>query len=127
MPSNVEENVDTQLRYLDASRVNSPAGVLSQMDVETIDGAPVGAVDGILIDPAARRIRFYVIALRQWLGRRRRFLLPADQPALLEPERKALRLQVDQTALQSCVEFRNQTVPEFSDADLLSAMFARTA
>lgn len=120
-------NVDTQLRYLDASRVDSPSGALSQVGVETADGEQIGGVDGVLIDPAARRICFYVIAFRRWLGRPRRYLLPADQPAVLEPHRKALRLQIGQAALQACQEFRNQTVPAFSDDDLLSAVFARTA
>jgi hypothetical protein len=102
-------------------------GALSQMDVETVDGEQIGDVDGVLIDPAARCIRFYVIAARRrWLGRRR-YLLPADQPALLEREGRVLRFEIDETALKSCQEFRNQEVPEFSDMDLVSAIFAKTA
>jgi hypothetical protein len=122
----VQEKVDTNLRYLDASRVDSPAGALSQMDVETVDGEQIGDLDGVLIDPAARCIRFYVIARHRWLGRRR-YLLPADQPALVERDGRALRFEIDETALKSCQEFRNQQVPEFSDTDLISTIFAKTA
>jgi sporulation protein YlmC with PRC-barrel domain len=123
----VEGKVDTNLRYLNASRVDSPVGALSQMDVATVDGEQIGDVDGVLIDPAARCVRFYVIAARRrWLGRRR-YLLPADQPALLERDGRVLRFEIDETALKSCQEFRNQEVPEFSDMDLVSAIFAKTA
>jgi hypothetical protein len=124
MTSGNEGGVGTHLRYLDASRIDSPAGTLSHVDVESVDGEDIGDLDGVLIDPAARCIRYYVVALRRRLGRRR-YLLPADEPAQLEPGRKALRFLINSRALRSFQEFRKDDVREFSDLDLVNAMFAR--
>ena len=121
-----EATIGNHLRYLDASKVDSPAGALSGIDVRTEDGKNIGGFDGVLIDPAARCIRYYVVTLRRWFGGRR-FLLPADSPAQLETTRKALRFTIDLPTLESCREFRRGEVGNFSDVDLLSAMFARTA
>ena len=121
-----EGTVGTHLCYLNASKVDSPAGALSQMDVQTVDGEDIGDLDGVLIDPAARRIRYYVIGLRRWFGRRR-YLLPADAPAQLESARKALRFRIELPALESCREFRKGDVREFSDGDVLTAIFAAIA
>ena len=112
--------VGTDLCYLNASKVESPAGALGHLDVQTEDGEQIGALDGVLIEPTARRIRYYVVALSRRFGRRR-YLLPADAPAQLDS--KALRF-LDPLALQSCREFRTGDVREFSDTDVLSAMFA---
>jgi hypothetical protein len=123
MPRSQQITPGAQLCYLDASKVDSPAGALSQMDVQTVDGQDVGELDGVLIEPAARRIRYYVIAIGRKLGRRR-YLLPADAQAQLESAGKALRFRIDLPGLKSCQEFRRGDAREFSDTDMLSAMFA---
>ena len=123
MTGATEENAGTHLRYLNASKIESPVGVLSHLDVETVDGEPIGDLDGVLIDPDARCIRYYVVKPRRRLVRRR-YLLAADQPAVLEPDRKALRFQIAEPGLQCLPEFKNDDIPEFSDNDLLSVMFA---
>jgi hypothetical protein len=126
MTRTLRGTVATHLRYLNASKVDSPAGALSEMEVQTDAGEGIGDLDGVLIDPAARRISYYVIALRRWVGHRR-CLLPADAPAQLEGAGKALRFCINLPALESCQEFRKGDVREFSDGDLVSAMFARIA
>ena len=68
MPRSQQITPGAQLCYLDASKVDSPAGALSQMDVQTDDGQDVGELDGVLIEPAARRIRYYVIAIGRKSG-----------------------------------------------------------
>jgi hypothetical protein len=118
-----EGTLGTHLRYLDASKINSPAGSLSDIDVESEDGKEMGDLDGVLIDPAARRIRYYVVALRKRLGRRR-YLLPADEPAQLEPDRKTLRFRIN-SAIESFPEFRKSDVRDFTEFDMVNAMFAR--
>jgi hypothetical protein len=115
--------IGTDLCYLNASKVESPAGALAHLDVQTEDGEQIGALDGVLIEPTARRIRYYVVALGRRFGRRR-YLLPADAPAQLEGAMKALRFRIDPTSLKACREFRKGDVREFSDTDVLSAMFA---
>src|SRR5262245_23536856 len=123
MTGTPDGTIGTHLCYLNASKVESPAGALAHLDVQTEDGEEIGALDGVLIEPTARRIRYYVVALGRRFGKRR-YLLPADAPAQLEGESKALRFGIDLSAIKSCREFRKGDVREFSDTDVLSAIFA---
>ena len=123
MTGSLESTLGTNLCYLNAAKVDGPAGALGHLDVQTADGQEVGELDGVLIEPAARRIRYYVIALGRRFGRRR-YLLSADAQAQLETGSNALRFRIDLSALKACQEFRKGDVREFSDTDVLSAMFA---
>src|SRR5262249_60950838 len=88
----------------------------------SLDNEKLGTLDGVLIDPSQRRVRYFVVESRGWLGRKR-YLLSADEPAHLEPEDHILRLEsaADDVARRS---FDPSSVPEFSDEDLLTAIFA---
>lgn len=123
MTGTPDGTIGTHLCYLNASKVDSPVGALAHLDVQTENGEDVGELDGVLIEPTARRIRYYVIALGRRFGRRR-YLLPAEASAQLEDNNKALRFPIDLLGLKSCREFRKGDVREFSDTDVLSAMFA---
>ena len=113
------------LSYLDASKVSSPAGALSELDVLSTEGRRLGSIEGVVIDAAARRVRYLSVRSSGWFSHRR-YLVPADQLGQIEGERKALRLRVD---------LRHEAVPgldtaalrEFSDDDLLAALFASRA
>ena len=48
----------SELSYLDASKVTSPAGVLSELDVLSAEGQRLGSIEGVVIDAAARRVRY---------------------------------------------------------------------
>jgi sporulation protein YlmC with PRC-barrel domain len=112
----------SELSYLDASKVTSPAGALSELDVLSAEGRRLGSIEGVVIDAAARRVRYLSVRLSGWFGRRR-YIVAADQLGQIEGERKALRLRVD---------LRHEAVPgldagalrEFSDDDLVAALFA---
>jgi sporulation protein YlmC with PRC-barrel domain len=125
MPTNDTLPDVSTLSYLDASKVISPAGVLAGLDVLTPDGTHLGSIEGVVIDAAARRVRYLAVESSGWFGRRR-YLAEADQLGQIEGDRKALRLLVD---------IRNQTVHgldthalrAFSDEDVLAAMFAPRA
>jgi sporulation protein YlmC with PRC-barrel domain len=107
----------SELSYLDASKVTSPAGALSELDVLSPDGRRLGSIEGVVIDAAARHVRYLSIRSSGW-----RYFMQADQLGQIEGEGKALRLRVD---------LRNEAVPgldaaalrEFSDDDLLAALF----
>ena len=118
-----EPNAD--LRYLKADSVNCPSGTLADCRVVTADAEALGNVSGVLISPATRRCEFFVIASPGLLSQRR-FLLPIDAGAVLENDPKSLRLSArkDELDLQS---FSLHSVPQFSDEDLLTAMFTRDA
>ena len=119
----LEPNAD--LRYLKADSVNCPSRTLADFRVVTADAEALGNVSGVLISPATRRCEFFVIASPGLLSQRR-FLLPIDAGAVLENDPKSLRLSArkDELDLQS---FTLHSVPQFSDEDLLTAMFTRDA
>lgn len=92
------------------------------MDVRGADDQNIGRVAGVLIDPAERRLRFFVVASR---GSSRRYLLPTDQPARMDPERKLLQVDVDPEDLPQYQEFSRSTTADMSDDDMLTALFAK--
>jgi hypothetical protein len=112
------------LRYLDAGHVHSPLGGLRHLQVLGADEEPLGEVDGVLIDPAERRLRFFVVASNGTV--RRRFLLPIDVPARMDADRRSLQLEAD-VELGNCAEFTRSAARDFTDDDLLAALFSRPA
>ena len=112
----------SELSYLDASKVISPAGALSELDVLNTEGRRLGSIEGVVIDAAARHVRYLCVRLSGLFGRRR-YLVEADQVGQIQGDRKALRLRSD---------LRNEAVDgldaaalrRFSDDDVLAAIFA---
>jgi hypothetical protein len=115
----------SQLCYLDASKVETPAGLLSKLDLLTADGKPFGSIEGVVIEAAARRVRYFDVQSSKWF-RRRRYLLEADQLAQLEPQRKALRLRAE-SEVAEVQDLDTGTLRRFSDDDLLTALFSSRA
>jgi PRC-barrel domain len=115
----------SRLSYLDASKVTSPAGVLAGLDVLTAEGRRLGSVEGVVIDAAARRVRYLAVQSSGWF-RPQRYLVGADQLAQLEGGRKALRLRGD-IRDEAVLGLDATALRKFSDEDLLDAMFASRA
>ena len=115
---------NSTLRYVDASRLRSQAGRLADIDLRGMDDEKIGNLDGVLIDPVERRLRFFVVESSGWFGTRR-YLLPTDCPAQVDRNGRSLRIAVDRDGLAQCEEFERSSVPESQDADLLDAMFGR--
>lgn len=116
----------SELSYLDASKVTSPAGVLSELEVLSPDGRRLGSIEGVVIHAAARHVRYLCLRLSSWFGRRR-FIVAADELGQIEGERKALRLNVDPWR-EAVHNVDASALRQFSDDDLLAAIFApRTA
>jgi hypothetical protein len=111
------------LRYLEAAKVQSPVGDLAQVDLRDRDDEKIGNVEGVLVDPAERRLRFFVIQSPGWF-RKRRYLLPTEWPAQVDAAGR-LRVDVDSDTLACCEEFERASVPEYGDEDLLNALFRR--
>lgn len=112
-----------QLCYLEASRVESPAGDMAGATVETQGEKTLGTLDGVLIDPAERRLRYFVVETPGWL-RRRRYLLSADVPIRVESGGNLLRVDAHSSDVELSDEFDEQTVRPFSTDDAITAMFA---
>ena len=87
----------------------------------TADDEQLGLLDGLLVDPASRRVRFFVVERKSAL-RRRRYLLAADTLATLDE--RLLRVEAHAEDLE---RFDARTVQPFSDEDVITAMFAEPA
>jgi sporulation protein YlmC with PRC-barrel domain len=125
MPNDVRIPDTSELSYLDASKVISPAGALSELDVLNTEGRRLGSIEGVVIDAAARHVRYLFVRTAGWLGRQ--YLVRADQLGQIEGERKALRLFVDLKNV-AVHGLDVAALRKFSDDDLLAAIFApRTA
>jgi hypothetical protein len=116
---------ESQLRlcYLDAGKVQSPVGHLSGLTLQSDCDEALGTLEGVVIDPAERRIRYFVVRRTGWL-RSRRFLLPADRPAQIIDEPRTLRLKIAPDELAGYEDFDTQSMRAFSDEDVVTAMFA---
>ena len=83
-----------QLCYLEAGQVTGPCGGLEGVTLSTETDETLGTLDGVVIDPSERRIRYFVVQRRGWL-RTHRYLLSADRPAQITKDRRNLRLPVE--------------------------------
>lgn len=111
------------LRYLDADHVQHPLGTLAGWTVYSQEGDKLGVISGVLLEPASRRIRYYVVEKRVALLHRR-YLLAADTPAVLEADDHKLRILISVDELE---RFDARQVEPFSDEDAITAMFAQPA
>ena len=53
-------NTDS-LRYLEANAVDCPAGKLEGLHIVSQDDEALGVVNGVLIDPVSRKLRYFVV------------------------------------------------------------------
>jgi protein SCO1/2 len=115
------------LRYLDANAVECPcpAGRLQGLNVVSRDDESIGVINGVLIEPETRMLRYYVVEPAR-LFNRRRYLVSADTPAVILSEDHALRVDVPLESIER-QRFDSRSVQKFSDDDLLTAMFSRSA
>jgi hypothetical protein len=113
-----------RLCYLDASKVMGPTGRLGTLDVRSCHGRPLGSIDGILIDPAERKLRYFVIESPK-SAEHRRYLLPIDAAATMTPEGTSLRLVMETDDFTALDEFDCNAVREFTEEDAIAPTFAR--
>jgi uncharacterized protein YrrD len=110
------------LRYLDADHVKHPTGTFAGVTVCGSDNQKLGAISGVLLEPASRRVRYFVVERRVALMHRR-YVLAADTPAVLEAD-QTLRILANVDELE---RFDARTVEHFSEEDAITAMFAQPA
>lgn len=113
------------LRYLDAQHVHCPLGTLAGLEVRTVDDEKLGHVDGVLLDPAQRRVCFFVVQ-SPGLFRQRRYLVPVDAAPHVEGREMILRVEAH-SAEVAPERFDARAVRPFSDEDAVTAMFATHA
>ena len=111
------------LRYLDAGHVEHPTGTLEGLAVCTDQNEQIGCVDGVLIEPATRRVRYFVVdTVRRAQDSHERCVLAADSPVVLDLSERTLRVGgvIDMEPLLDQVQ-------PFSDEDVLTALFRGSA
>lgn len=109
----------SRLRYIQAERVDNVGRLAVHVDPddESRDHeSRVGDLDGIIVDPAARLVRFLVI---QADGPR--YLLPLC-PTRLDHSQNALHVMAPDAAGQ-CETFDPADYPEFDVEDVVAFMF----
>jgi hypothetical protein len=116
---------DSDLCYLEAGNVELPAGKLAGLQLCSRDDQALGAVEGVLIEPSARRVRYFVVRRSGWL-RNARYLLPVENLAHVDRERNVLQIDAcaDDVPRQ---QFDPSAVRPFSDDDLLTVLFSPSA
>jgi hypothetical protein len=116
---------DSGLCYLEAGNVKLPAGKLADLQLCSRDDQTLGAVEGVLIEPSARRVRYFVVKRSGWL-RDARYLLPVEDLAHVDRERNVLQIDTCANDVPRH-RFDPSAVRPFSDDDLLTVMFASAA
>ena len=116
------EQLDSTLRYIDAEHVDTPVGRLGGTIVVSASDEAVGALEGMVIDPVERRVRYFVVRSGSWLATHRH-LIPAT-PAQLDGEHKRLHVDIEPAELSRLRQVRSNTFQQFSDDDLIAALFS---
>lgn len=111
-----------RLRFVDADRLDTPAGTLAGALLVGPADETLGTLDGAVIDPIERHVRYYMLRSRRWFGGRR-YLIPAT-PAWLDATRNALHVDLEPHEVAGLLECSRDSFPAYSDDDLLSAMFS---
>lgn len=109
----------SRLKFIEAQSIETPVGRLGGAHVVSPTRATLGTLDGVLVDPGARRVAFYVVESAE---RSRHFLVP-QMPARLDASHQALEVDLEADDLDQLDEVEPAKFPRFSDDDLMNALF----
>lgn len=110
---------EQRLRYLDASQVEHPDGTLDGFEICTDSQGTLGCLQGVLVEPSRRRVRYFVVGPRGW--RRRKYLVSAECPARLDCDDSRIYVEADRSDVRP---YEPRDVANFAEADVVDAMFA---
>ena len=117
--------VSTPLRFVEAGRLETVAGSLTDTVMVSPSNKTLGKLDGVIVNPVQRRVCYYVVK-SGWGFRIHRHLLQATSAAV-EAHRGVVRIDAEPEDLTDLSEVAPQSFPPFSDADLIDAMFSPRA
>ena len=115
------QQVQSDLRYIAADRVDTPAGRLSGAVVVCASDGTLGKLDGIVVDPIGRKLRGYIVESRGWISSRRYFVPPVL--ARFDRDHGTLELGIGREEASRFDEVDPEAFPSFSDDDLFAALF----
>jgi hypothetical protein len=113
-----ETTANTALRFLPADRTRFGRCQIEKFAVKNESAEPIGELEGFIIDPPARKIRYVVVHPRGFLSRPCLVPLPGTR---LDTESATLLVE---EPLSGCEPFDAARFPEVSDEDVLTAVFA---
>lgn len=108
------------LKYVDAAHVTGDGPCLSGLRIETGADRQLGELNGLIVEPSARRLRYFVVDAHPG-----RYLMPFDT-ICFDPDHHALRVMAEPDP-DSWEAFDPDAYGEFDDDDLISALFAHPA
>jgi hypothetical protein len=108
------------LKYLDAAHVAGDGLPLSGLRIETGADRQLGELDGVIVEPGVRRLRYFVVDAGEG-----RYLMPFDA-ICFDADHHALRV-IAGSDPSSWEAFDPAAYDEFGDDDLITALFARPA
>ena len=113
---------DARLRFVENSQLESP--LVEPLDVRTQAGVKIGTFDGVIVDPAQRRVRYLVVDRGRFFHQRCLIPMPSTR---VDAEHHSLNIDVDDADSQEWQQFDPGAFPRFSDDDLITAMFSPRA
>ena len=113
-----------QLCYLDAASVKGPFPTCDGVGVWNDQDGMIGRLDGIVLNPESRQVRYLVVAARTAF-RRHRYLLPF-RDTRVDVQHRAFRVDAHKRDLASCERFEPEAFRFFSDGDLMAALFPKS-
>ena len=109
------------LCYLSARHVSAPGGTLAGLELCNSEHESVGTVDGVLIDPPERRVRYFVVKRTP----EDRVLLPVDEIVHVAFDAGTPHLEAPADA--RLLQFDPHMVRPFSADDAVTSIFARSS
>jgi hypothetical protein len=105
----------SRLRYLDADDIDDSVVDFDGLDVRGTDDTSLGDVDGFLVDPQSGRVLYTVVDSGGWFSSRR-LLIPIGHTTV-DPDARALRVDVSRESLRGYPEFDEDRFRALSDDD----------
>jgi hypothetical protein len=117
-------DTNTPLRFVEAKRLETTEGPLTDAVLVSPSNKTLGKLDGVIVNPLQRRVCYYVVKSGWGFRSHRRLLQVQATAAALEADNGVVRIDAEPEDLTDLSEIAPQAFPEFSDADLIDTMFA---
>lgn len=121
---NTPSAFDAQLRFVPATMVQGPRGRMGGAVVRDGSVGPLGTLDGLIVDPATRSVRYIVLKASHYGDRQRHILSWNSGLVRIDADGHGLWLDIPSTPKSRCEWFDTPSVQPFSDDDLITMIFA---
>lgn len=112
------------LRYLEPEQTKIRGERCDGMTIRTADGHALGRVQGFLVDPTTRRLRYFVVRKSGPLGLGGDSRIVPITSARVNLDDRAIELLDEDDEFEAAGRFSRNSFPAFTDEDFLTAIFA---